>query len=572
MSTSGSKGRKDTVKSAIIIVVILALVILIAVLRPALDQRLHYVSNPRTFEPLENYNTSMEMKDPLIGFVRNVTANHYLDRPVEYPFELDIEGDWEIAVVHYLHGEIKGEAVGKGANLTRALEDAVRGCMNNELSYYELNFSRFNIQFREPMRYSFIEFRGEAVELTGDTVPIYELDKQMIGEAIQDAKKYLVRVIDPEVTGAHKYYYALDDTFENRIHCIYTASLMFSLMRIYDFDRDESLWPHIMNCSEFLLSMQNKDKDSRAYGGFYYSYYFENDEKEEKFVVGTTSKTIFTLLMLYERTGEKKFLEAAELAADWLLTMQKDDGTVKSYTRQVSGKWYSSTQFSFLFNGQVLSALSRLYLVDGKQKYYDGAEKIAKVFAAEVEEQGYYLGDDYRSPNPVSSSWAILALFDFAKASGDDYYMNMVMNNSASLLRRQFTDDSNVLSYGRWDASQTTSGNGWLDEVFMEIYHYRKQNDMGGLDTYLTALTRVTRYIMQNTYTEQNCYMVKNPAMAVGGAYWNSDNRYVRTDSVCHAVNAFAGIYHELDDNKILVTVPREQEPFYDALEQMRTG
>ena len=144
------------------------------------------------------------------------------------------------------------------------------------------------------------------------------LDKELIKEKIEQGKEYLFRMIDKDEHGIHKYYYALTDTFENRLHTIYTSSAIYTFLKIYDFDEDEEIWQYIYSSSEFVLFMQNKDKESKAYGAFHYSYYLDNEEKEKKFVVGTASKTIFTLLELYQRVGDYKYLESAKLAGDWL--------------------------------------------------------------------------------------------------------------------------------------------------------------------------------------------------------------------------------------------------------------
>jgi hypothetical protein len=49
--------------------------------------------------------------------------------------------------------------------------------------------------------------------------------------------------------------------------------------------------------------------------------------------------------------------------------------------------------------------------------------------------------------------------------------------------------------------------------------------------------------------------VVKNPNMAIGGVFWNVAERYVRTDSVCHAMNAYVHIIGYLDEGP-LVEVP----------------
>ena len=161
-------------------------------------------------------------------------------------------------------------------------------------------------------------------------------------------------------------------------------------------------------------------KEGRNAGAFHYSLYLDTDEKQPRFVVGTTSKTIFTLLRMHEKLGDEKYLSSATKGADWLLKMIRDEGNVYAYSElEDDGKWMRGTKDSTLYNGQVLSALSRMYTATEDQKYLDGATKIANYLKAKVENEGCYIGDDYRKANPISSSWVVLALLDFHKASGD---------------------------------------------------------------------------------------------------------------------------------------------------------
>ena len=367
-----------------------------------------------------------------------------------------------------------------------------------------------------------------------------EGQKELIAQKIEEGKEYLLRMMDREIYGVHKYYYPLDDHFEKRLHTIYTSSTLYTLLKIHDFSQDQSLLKHVSNGSEFILSMQNKN--SKHYGAFHYSYFLDINKKEKKFVVGTTSKTIFTLLELHNRTGDPKYLESAKLGADWLLTMQNPNGSIKPYVKYDDGKWVHSTKESHLYNGQVLSALSRIYSVTKKQEYYDAAEKIAQRFLQKIEEESCYLGDDYRKKNPISSSWAILSLFDFYKISKDKHYMDIVFNCSDELLEKQINDENDLFNYGRWQGSSSTSGNGWLAEVMVEIYEFCNQENKSNCDKYKEAVIKAIAWLIERTYSEKNSASLKNPKMARGGIFWSQKNDYIRTDSVCHGLNAYIGI------------------------------
>ena len=59
--------------------------------------------------------------------------------------------------------------------------------------------------------------------------------------------------------------------------------------------------------------------------------------------------------------------------------------------------------------------------------------------------------------------------------------------------------------------------------------------------------------------SEGNTFFLGEPQKAIGGSFWNCENLYVRTDSVCHALNAYVSIINDLEDGTLL-TIP--EEPF----------
>ncbi|PIQ98651.1 MAG: hypothetical protein COV64_00105, partial [Candidatus Nealsonbacteria bacterium CG11_big_fil_rev_8_21_14_0_20_39_9] len=56
------------------------------------------------------------------------------------------------------------------------------------------------------------------------------------------------------------------------------------------------------------------------------------------------------------------------------------------------------------------------------------------------------------------------------------------------------------------------------------------------------AVIKAIDWLMQFTYSEENSIALPNPKLAIGGIFWDYNNKYVRTDSVCHALNSYVGI------------------------------
>jgi len=383
------------------------------------------------------------------------------------------------------------------------------------------------------------------------------LDKDLILQKIKQGKEFLFRTMHEDEHGFYKKYDALNDDFGNRLHTVYSASIIYTFLYINDLEEDERILEQIPDWGNFLLSMQNKDKGDRRYGAFHYSYYLESKKREKKFVVGTSALSIFTLLRLYDLTGDPKYLESAKLAGDWLITMQKPNGSMRPYVRYADGKWLYGKKESLLYNGQVLSALSKLYGATGDKKYYDVAERIAQRFAKKYEKEKGYIEGEYRKKNPISNSWVVMSLLDFYKVNGQDRYKNIIYELSDIILRNQIKDENDPLNHGRWKGAYSTSGIGWISEVMTEMYRFCREENRKDCDKYKDAVVRAIRWLIQNTYSEENIFFLKNPERAIGGVFWNRYHKYVRTDSVCHALNGYVRIMYYLEEG-VLLSIPEK--------------
>ena len=363
-------------------------------------------------------------------------------------------------------------------------------------------------------------------------------EKQLLKDKIEKGKQFLYRMEDPDYHGFHKYYYAETDSLEQRLHTVYSASIIYTFLYIYDYDKDEEILIRLDEWADFLLFMQETDKNSPRYGAFSYSYFLDAKEKEERYVVGTSALSIFTLLRLYEITGKQKYLDSAEITGNWIISMQRQDGVVKPYTRYNGEEWVYGNKLSLLYNGQCLSALSKLYEATEDKKYYDSGKKIADLFASKYEAAGRsYIVGEYRAKNPISNTWLVMSLMDFYKASKIDYYKDIVFELSHQIISSQLDD-------GRIDGAYSTSGNGWISEVITDTYAFCLQEQRTGCEEYKKAALEIMKWIIARTYTKDSS--LPNPQKAEGGVFWNMSETYIRTDSVCHALNGYTRIMKHL--------------------------
>ncbi|MFO7566524.1 MAG: prenyltransferase/squalene oxidase repeat-containing protein [Enhygromyxa sp.] len=497
------------------------------------------------FDALDND----EFRDRVVTLVREVASGDSNVACTLPPLDQPLH----VVVSMYHAGALAGQGISDAEDLCEALDEATRRAVaaaNPARS--SVAAARFVVDLSE-QQYAMVEHEGRGVELVGGLVPARRFDKATLHQRIDEGKAYLLRVMNPQLGGVHKYYYAPIDGFEDRLHTIYTASTIYTLLAIHARDPDPSLLEPIERAAGFLLSMQRVALGQEAHGAFHYSFDLSGWAPEPRFVVGTTAKTIFTLIELHALTQEQVYLEAARMGADWLMTMQAADGRVAAELRlEPDDSWSVIERESLLYTGQVLSALSRLYEATGEEPYLDAASRTAAWLLAKVDSQGCYLGDDYRPPNPISSSWVILSLFDFARASDDSAIRKLVYDCADELLERQIDDPDDVYRHGRWRASLSSSGNGWLAEVLSLLYLDCPDTDPEGCARYRDAVVRLLRLLMQYTYAPENSFVTRNPEMARGGLFWNTQEREVRTDSVCHAMNAYVFMVDQLPDGVLL--------------------
>ncbi len=97
---------------------------------------------------------------------------------------------------------------------------------------------------------------------------------------------------------------------------------------------------------------------------------------------------------------------------------------------------------------------------------------IANLFINKIHQHGPILGDDYRPANSISSSWVLMSLIDIAKANPSKEYLQAIQQVAAAIRIHQITNLKDIYYVGKFADAMTTSGNGWLNEVFGEYYPF----------------------------------------------------------------------------------------------------
>lgn len=515
----------------------------------------------------ESIQQNNAFRNDVMSFVKEAASNYVAHKDTKSSKTMDdhwFNGghpviNWAMEVSIYEQGDLAGRAQTNATSLSEGLIKASNAAFKQaNLDDTSLKSARFKVSFYYPpdsRQYSFVDDGKNAAELVGNVVPVRIMDTDLVKSRILAEKAYLLRMMDPDLHAFFKRYDSKKDKKETRLRTIYTSSTLFTLLRINSAFPDPVIEKEIVPMADYILSMQ--EHSGKNAGAFHYSYNKKTHEKDNRFVVGTASKTIFTLLILNDRTHDPKYLKAAKEAGNWLMTKVDDEGRVNPVLTYHKKKWNQITKQSFLYSGQVLSALSRLYHVTQDQAYYDKATLIANRFVEHVKENGPFVGDDFRTPNSVSTSWMVMSLVDYAKINPDPVYRDTITRCVAELLARQANDPNDVFNDGRVVDLISASGNGWVNEVMTVLYPFCQQSHMSHCGAYRHFILNSSRWLMQNVYTKANSFAIKNPDVANGGTIPNFLGVTVRTDAVCHGGNSLVGLYEMVGpQNKTYMVLP----------------
>ncbi len=520
-------------------------------------------------------------RDQVVQFVRATAEEHFQHAPLAELNQLERHWDnhyqrtnWQITVSVYHRGDLVGKAYANGKDLTSTLRQSTLKAMQSNPNVDKTTMAnyRFKISFdyHPSRRYSIIDFEGHGLEGLGNRVAVRSVDTTVIQNQVDASLAYLLRMQDPELKGFFKFYNADKDQAESLLRTTYSATALYTLIKLNSLQPDAALESRFADIADFLLARQLKTGPHA--GGFDYGYHPDTGKGTCRIVVGTTSKTIYTLLLMNQLYPDNPaYLDAAKAAGNWLLSMIKEDGNVIPIARCKDDIWILKDKQSFLYTGQVLSALSRLYADTHQTSYLDGAHRIAALLLKEVNEQGPLVADDYRPANSISSSWVMMSLIDLAKVDAKPVYRETIIQIADTLLQRQIVSQSDLFSDGRYLDAMTTSGNGWINEVMGDWYDFCSKQKLTDCEPYREAMRRTSRWLVQNAYTPQISYDIANPARAHGGMITNFNTWTVRTDAVCHALNGLISLLRiEAGNDAGLIELPAQ--PLREILPLLRAG
>jgi len=241
--------------------------------------------------------------------------------------------------------------------------------------------------------------------------------------------------------------------------------------------------------AEWLLSIQKP-------GGGWQSLYVDHQRPE---VVFNTGQVLRGLVAVYEETGEKRYLDAAAKACDWLASVQEEDGSWQKYAFMKEKRVYDS---------YVDHPMLMVWKHTGNEKYREAAVRnLDWIITEKQQANGWFADCDNTVRNndrPIlhTISYTIDGLINSGLMLGETKYV-LAGKKAADKLLDIFNRQGWL--QGRWDADWNGSeymictGCAQISIVWLTLYEVTLE------EKYLLAASKMNDlliFVQQRNYRE----------------------------------------------------------------------
>ena len=270
--------------------------------------------------------------------------------------------------------------------------------------------------------------------------------------------------------------------------------------------KQDDIIKNSIDCADWLLSIQKTS-------GGWQSMYVEDDRPE---IVFNTGQVVRGMLAIYKHTDEKKYLDAAVKACNWLCNIQEEDGSWQKHAFMNTKRVYDS---------YVSEALLQLHAITNEEKYKQAAIKnLYWIVEKKQKSNGWFEDCDNTIKNndkPIlhTIAYTIDGLLDSGIYLNDDKLIGNAQKAADQLLYI-FEKEGLHGRYDKdWNGSQymICTGCAQISIVWMKLY--KKTNDK----KYYNAASKMNGLLLfiqkQNNSNEQNTNGALPGSFPIWGRY-----------------------------------------------------
>jgi len=212
-------------------------------------------------------------------------------------------------------------------------------------------------------------------------------------------------------------------------------------------------------------------------------------EWERKPIIFDTGQIIFGLVRAFEETGEARYLQSARRAGDWLINVQRADGSWKKFTSQ---------GLVHTYNVRTAWALLKVWQAGGDIGYCQAARRNLDWSLEQQDPDGWFRNNAFLpedDPLTHTIAYTVEGLLESGQIVDESRYIEAARRAADALLHLQDRDGFLRAKYGRGWASQLNwsclTGTAQMALCWFRLYQ------ITGNSAYRRAALDANRYLKQ---------------------------------------------------------------------------
>ncbi len=370
-------------------------------------------------------------------------------------------------------------------------------------------------------------------------VPLYrghriveDFDLHDLVDAVQRGGDYLSRAVQEDGTFIYHYDPVADEDV-NHYNIVRHAGSLYSMYELYEQTRDPELLAAADRACDYLLAQAKPAK----LGDLDALCIVTDDD----FQLGSNSLAAVALAKRIEATGEDRYQEALRKLTQWILSTQHEDGEFGIH-KMVFSERRVVPFVSIYYPGEALLALTRMYRVDGDEKWLDAAEKGANWLISVRD-------GDLKDEELIHDHWLLYALADLYQQRPSPLYLEHIRRLCRAISAIQHRDPDEADWHGGYYFPPRSTPVATRNEGLASAYQVLKQaGDEELAAEVLTAIRHGIRFQLQTQYDPPSAMHVPDPPYVMGGFRGSLTDFTLRNDFTQHNISSMLRLMAILSD------------------------
>lgn len=258
--------------------------------------------------------------------------------------------------------------------------------------------------------------------------------------------------------------------------------------------------------------------------------------EESNVKLGGNALAVVALSKYIGITNERAYMPTLLSLAKWIQRSQKENGEFFPHKRSYPGG-EASYFVSQYYPGEAILALMRIYELNGDESFLDSAERGAQ-YLINVRDK------DLADSELSHDHWLLYGLNELYRHRPNPLYLNHSMRIAKAMIQSQNRDPQYPEWFGSYYRPPRSTPTATRSEGLYAAYQLARDfGDPNEAEQILESLENGIRFQLQTQFRPESVLYLKKPQRALGGFHSSLTNFEIRNDYVQHNISSILGLY-----------------------------